>query len=212
MTEFDSQGLPLITKKHIRTIGNIARRVSASSGVDYEELYGEGIDKLDRIRNNFRPELGKPFDAYLAICIRGHCLNYLRDKSFLSSVKRSYLYLYNHSRKFKTLQQASDALVVPLELLQQIHIQVKNSRRYNVIDISNEWMVSLPDEDFSSEARLLLVELLDTQEYNLLEDFYINNENEGDLIDKYGEDYSDQVDLLVNRLAPYKEQLLEWLG
>lgn len=202
-----------ITNKHLKTVHNICKRVSNKSGVDVEDLYSECMSKLPLIVKNFDASLGKPFAAYMAISVRGYALNFCRDRSFLSVVKRSHLYLYTQSKKFNNLRQASNSLMVPVELLQQIHLQIKNSRRYSSIDVSDEWKI--PVEEYttnSNNARVLLTEIIDEVEYNLLEDVYINEVDEDTLIDTYGQQYEEDLQVILSKLEEHKELLLELIA
>lgn len=201
-----------ITKKQLQTIKNICRRISGSTGVDSESLYSECTSKIPKIIKNFRPELGKPFDAYLAISVRGYALNYCRDKSFLSTVNRSDLQLYMQSKKFDNLEQASQQLLIPIHILEDIHLKIKNSRKYNSISIYDEWKLGdITPSSNTSVARLSLLELLTEREEDMLIDYFVTSLDNKQMISKYGLEYLVEIKRAKKVLEENKEELMDSL-
>ena len=139
-----------ITPSMLKKVERSAKKLSNRTGVPSDELYSEALSKIPNIINNFSERAQTSFEAYLVVSCKYYMLNFIRDKSFLSSIGRTKIAIYNKSQKFPNLRVASNCLRIPLEELKQLHHQVKMLRRYNQTNADDEW--KLTDEVFNTTS------------------------------------------------------------
>lgn len=169
------------------------------TGVAAEDLFSEALSKLPLIQKNFNAKTGVCFEAYALLSVRGYALNYCRDKSFLSSIGRSKLKLYQLSKKFPNLHIAAASLNVSYDELVLIHSTISNLRNYNQSDLSKEW--ELPRQVESKNISVYLSKILTDSEIDLLEKYTLKKVP-----------LTDKIQSLIDRVNNHKESLLDILN
>ena len=78
----------------------IARKISSYSGLGFEELRDAAREYLIKIHDSWNPEKAN-FSTWVNRCLNFYMLNYLRDRSRLIRIPRSYSDLYLKIRKLQ---------------------------------------------------------------------------------------------------------------
>ena len=195
----------IIEKKHFRLISTIAANIAASTGIDQSDLEAEAISKIPNILRNFNSKTGVPFDNYFNLSIRGYCLNYRRDKSFISVIPRSDLAIYLSCKKYNSLEEAALRMGLSVTYLEQLNLTVTNNRNFSTISTENEWMLPIDDSNECEYKRLFHSCGFTLTERELLEDVYLDRLSLSALTKKYGRDFEDQKNKLVSRLYEKRE-------
>lgn len=78
----------------------IARKISSYSGLTFEELRDAAREYLVKIHDSWNPEKAN-FSTWVNRCLNFYMLNYLRDRSRLIRIPRSYSDLYLKIRKIQ---------------------------------------------------------------------------------------------------------------
>lgn len=197
---------PKNTEAHLSKILRICYDISETTGVPVDDLFGECRDKIVRVLHNFDPRLGKPFEAYLCISMRGYAFNYCRDKSFLKRIPRPRLSLYMKSKKFSSLEDAAIQMRIPLSVLRDIHAEVKNNRPYSAVNVEDEWRLPYNQiSDTHDTCRDLIDELVpDDIDFDILNDVNLKETSYEDMMYKYGPDWDIRyVDLMFKFVENY---------
>jgi RNA polymerase sigma factor (sigma-70 family) len=187
-----------ITQIHIKKIYNVCRATSAKTGVDVEDLFSECLSKVPNVLKNYDERTGKDFDPYLVASMRGYALNYCRDKSFLSSIGRSDLWLYGVSKRFPNLKLAAECMQIDLSKLEDMHNNIANLRSYSSVEIDKEWM--LPHKTKSGNTLDILYSICTQEEVQAAIDFTNNEELSPDRLV-----LSERA---ISKIKEYKEELL----
>ena len=58
-----------LNDKSFKIIELLAKTISAKTGVSFDLLYSEGINKIANVKRNFVPGIGKDFNSYLKTCM-----------------------------------------------------------------------------------------------------------------------------------------------
>lgn len=187
-----------ITSSLIKKINRICINMQFKTGVASEDLLSEALSKLPLIQKNFSSKPGIPFETYALLSIRGYCLNYCRDKSFLSGIGRPKLRLYQLSKKFPNLRVAAASLMVDYDELVLIHTTISNLRNYNQADLSKEW--DLPKQVETKNISVYLSRILTDDEIDLLEKYtqrkILKNKQIQGLLDKVNAHKESLLDIL----------------
>lgn len=154
----------IITQKLLNRVNGICIKIAQKTGVNSDDLMSECLSKIPNIINNYDARTGKDFETYLLFSCRGYCLNYCRDKSFLSGVGRTNLLIYQTSKKFPNLAIAAECMQIELVKLEEIHYMIKQLRRYNSVDITDEWKIGENNYYTDSFSRVEVLNKLVSQD------------------------------------------------
>lgn len=102
----------------------VARKIAAFTGLPIDELRDAAREYIVKIHTSWEPDKGANFSTWVNRCLHFHMLNYLRDRSRLIRIPRSYSDLYLRMRKhirakpdIKPLELAA-VLNAPIEKVQ----------------------------------------------------------------------------------------------
>jgi DNA-directed RNA polymerase specialized sigma24 family protein len=77
----------------------VARKIAAFTGLPIDELRDAAREYIVKIHSSWEPDKGANFSTWVNRCLHYHMLNYLRDRSRLIRIPRSYSDLYLRMRK-----------------------------------------------------------------------------------------------------------------
>ena len=180
-------------KEQIDIAKKICKSFAKSTGLPYENLFSECLDKIPRVNKNFIPELGKKFTPYLKTSLRGYLRNYVRDNSFTVKIPRRILDIYMKTKKFSSHYIAHLHTGYPLPDIRNAHETVSKYRVYNTQQLQS-W--TTPIHTFShknnfSECHQILNEA--SVDSALLLDHYVYKKSEEQLISCYGKNYKTKL-------------------
>lgn len=118
----------------------IARKVSAFTGLPYSELKDAATEYIVKIYDTYDPSKGANFSTWVNRCLIYHMLNYLRDHSRLVKIPRKYTEIHLRMKKLLdknpelTDNQISEKLKVSNETIQN----VKNAFSMGFTQINDE--------------------------------------------------------------------------
>lgn len=118
----------------------IARKVSAFTGLPYSELKDAATEYIVKIYDTYDPSKGANFSTWVNRCLIYHMLNYLRDHSRLVKIPRKYTEIHLRMKKLLdknpelTDNQLSEKLKVSNETIQN----VKNAFSMGFTQINDE--------------------------------------------------------------------------
>ena len=196
-----------ITEKHFRLISTIAGNVAASTGILKDDLEAEAVSKIPTIIKNFNKNCNVPFDNYFNISIRGYCLNYRRDKSFISAIPRSELSTYLKVRRYKNLDQASSRMGLSKEYLENLTLTVSQNRNFSNDSTDDEWKIPIDDRSDNPYVETLKAANISCAETSLLEDLFLDKKSNTEMIKRYGLDYKLTAASLIRKLKESHEEL-----
>ena len=190
MSERDEQILSQVWKAN-----QVARRISSFSGLPYDELRDAALEYIVRIYDSWDQSKGANFSTWVNRCLNFHMLNYLRDKSRLIKIPRSYSDLYLKIRKYLI----KDPNITDEQIAANINVSVKKVRKvkeafsmsftpvteYSSIleeDIEQEITMS----DFKANHRELLYKIsgLEPEDETFLTDYLIKKRSLSTLLRK----------------------------
>lgn len=190
MSERDEQILSQVWKAN-----QVARRISSFSGLPYDELRDAALEYIVRIYDSWDQSKGANFSTWVNRCLNFHMLNYLRDKSRLIKIPRSYSDLYLKIRKYLI----KDPNITDEQIAANINVSVKKIRKvkeafsmsftpvteYSSIleeDIEQEITIS----DFKANHRELLYKIsgLEPEDETFLTDYLIKKRSLSTLLRK----------------------------
>lgn len=102
----------------------IARRMAAFTGLPYDELRDAAREYIVKIHTTWDPSKGANFSTWVNRCLQFHMMNYLRDRSRLVRIPRSYSDLYLKMRKY--IRSRPD--ITPAELSSELDVPVDKVR------------------------------------------------------------------------------------
>ncbi len=88
-----------LTTKNLRYVVKIATDMSAKSGVDFDELFAEGVIAMKKCEAKYDPEKNDNFVKFCASSVRGYMLNVINRQSSLVHIP------VNHQKGFKAGQE-----------------------------------------------------------------------------------------------------------
>lgn len=94
----------------------MARKIAAFTGLPLDELRDAAREYIVKIHSTWEPDKGANFSTWVNRCLHYHMLNYLRDRSRLIRIPRSYSDLYLKMRKH--IRAKPD--IKPLELAERL--------------------------------------------------------------------------------------------
>ncbi len=176
-------------REQIQITKNICLSFSNKTGIPFENLFSECLEKLPKINDNFIPQLGKKFPPYLKASLRGYLRNYVRDKSFTVKIPRRISDIYMKTKKYSSFTIASLHTDYTVKEIETAHEIIQKFRTYNTHDVK-PWTVEKNtlsvDSDFDISK-----EIIDEADVNieLLLDFYVYELSDDELQIVYGSDY-----------------------
>lgn len=199
----------------------IAKRMAAYTGLPFEELRDAAREYIVKIHSTWNPEKGANFSTWVNRCLQYHMMNYLRDRSRLVRIPRSYSDLYLKIRKhFRTKPD-----ITPDELSKKLNtspekvratLEAYSMRFSNNLDTQTSEQTIYEDivystnkpleECFDSFKDLLYrVSDLDKNDENLLVDFVVKRRAIKTLLRKYSQfsskqEMQDYVDQLIQQI------------
>lgn len=102
----------------------IAKRMAAFTGLPFDELRDAAREYIVKIHATWNPEKGANFSTWVNRCLQYHMMNYLRDRSRLVRIPRSYSDLYLRMRKHLRAQPD----ITPTELSKKLGVSVDKVR------------------------------------------------------------------------------------
>lgn len=102
----------------------IARKMSAFTGLPYDELRDAAREYIVKIYSTWDSSKGANFSTWVNRCLKYHMMNYLRDRSRLVRIPRSYSDLYLRMRKHIRAQPD----ISPSELSKKLDVPVDKVR------------------------------------------------------------------------------------
>lgn len=180
----------------------IAAQTAIKSGLQYDDLFSEAVGKLPRIYHNYIPEHKKSFTGYLKICLRGYLKNYIRDRSFIIRIPRRIVDCYSRTFRYSSPEVAAQQTQYTREEIIVAQDQVKTLRPYKAesyedwntdVDLLTEENAFFASEQILEEAGI---------NFELLNDYYVNEQSEYYLRKHYGEDYELKI---KNQTATIKD-------
>lgn len=118
----------------------IARKVSAFTGLQYSELKDAATEYIVKIYDTYDPSKGANFSTWVNRCLIYHMLNYLRDHSRLVKIPRKYTEIHLRMKKLLDKNpnlndfQIAERLKVSPEVIQN----VKNAFSMGFTQINDE--------------------------------------------------------------------------
>lgn len=172
----------------------IARKVSAFTGLPYSELKDAATEYIVKIYDTYDPDKGANFSTWVNRCLIYHMLNYLRDHSRLVKIPRKYTEIHLRMKKLIdknpniTEEQLAEKLKVSSEIIQN----VKNAFSMGFTQINDEILgeeVSYSNEEldlfFLNKKELLFrISELDESDEKFLVDALIKKRSLSTLIRK----------------------------
>lgn len=198
----------------------VARKISSFTGLPIDELRDAAREYIVKIYNSWEPDKGANFSTWVNRCLHYHMLNYLRDRSRLIRIPRSYSDLYLRMRKHiranpdlkpKDLARILDA---PIDKVQatlgaySMKFSSNIEKESNNISYDRELAVSSPQLDVCFEDYkeiLYRISELDKKDEDFLIDYFVKKRAVKTMLRKYPQFSSKQ------EMQEYAEQIIETL-
>lgn len=182
----------------------IARKVSAFTGLPYSELKDAATEYIVKIYDTYDPGKGANFSTWVNRCLIYHMLNYLRDHSRLVKIPRKYTEIHLRMKKLldKNPNLTEDQLSEKLKVSSEIIQSVKNAFSMGFTQINDEILgeeTSYSNEDldilFLNKKELLFrISELNEEDEKFLVDALIKKRSLSTLIRK-NSDIKNQEDV-----------------
>ena len=175
------------TKENIEIVETAVKSLCSRTVADYDGMLEYAMERFFNCVNNFKEELGKPFENYLKACMRGYCLNFIRDRSFLSSVKKSDLNVYTSVCRTGSVELAALSLGKTENYVQNIYDTIKLSRKAcNIYTQDDTCQLKYEDRDSLNSLLQSFTDLLTDEEYTILNKYYVGGKTEQQIINSFG--------------------------
>lgn len=190
MSERDEQILSQVWKAN-----QIAKRISSFSGLPYDELRDAALEYIVRIYDTWDQSKGANFSTWVNRCLNFHMLNYLRDKSRLIKIPRSYSDMYLKVRKYLI----KDPNITDDQIAKKMNVSVKKVRMVreafsmtftpvteysSIIDEEIETEITMNDFKYNYKDLLFKVSSLDPDDEVFLTDYLIKKRSLSTLLRK----------------------------
>jgi DNA-directed RNA polymerase sigma subunit (sigma70/sigma32) len=131
----------------------VARKVSAFTGLPYEDLRSAALEYIVKIYDTYDGSKGANFSTWVNRCLTFHMLNYLRDHSRLVKIPRNYTEIHLRMRKLiaKNPAISDDEMAEKLSLTKEIIQEVKKAFAMGFSQINEEVMGIENEIDFNDE-------------------------------------------------------------
>jgi DNA-directed RNA polymerase specialized sigma subunit len=195
----------------------VARKISSYSGIEFEELRDAAREYLIKIYDSWDASKAN-FSTWVNRCLNFYMLNYLRDKSRLIKIPRSYSDLYLKLRKVQkahpdiTEQEAAEILgVTPKKIrsvLEAFSMKFSGTAEHCYEDSNSIELDAYSSEDFGSYvspeySRVLInISNLDPKDESFLNDYLIKKRSHKTLMKNYPQLKS------VDDIKAYSSQLI----
>lgn len=99
-----------LTTKNLKYVATVATDISAKTGVDFEDLFAEGVIAMKKCEEKYDPAKNDNFTKFCATHVRGYMMNVVNRQSTLVHIP------VNHLKGFKAGQEkTSEASAVSYE-------------------------------------------------------------------------------------------------
>jgi DNA-directed RNA polymerase specialized sigma subunit len=196
----------------------IARKISSFTGLPIEELRDAAREYIVKIHSTWEPQKGANFSTWVNRCLHYHMLNYLRDRSRLIRIPRSYSDLYLKMRKHirsnpdlkpKDLARLLDAPIdkvqatlgaYSMKFSSNIEKESNHISYNNSLSSSNEQL----DVYFENHKEILYrISELDSKDEEFLIDYFVKKRAVKTMLRKYSRFVSKQ------EMQEYADQLIQ---
>lgn len=135
-----------LTTKNLKYVVTVAKDISAKTGVDFDDLFPEGVIAMKKCEQNYNPEKNDSFVKFCAQSVRGYMMNVVNRQSSLVHIP------VNHLKGYKAGQENKNDV---------------SEISYDRIDASNYDRLGTVDEDTFNKDRLeVLMKGLDSLDEN----------------------------------------------
>lgn len=117
-----------LTEKNLTYVCHCAEQISKQTGVDFYDLFSEGVEAMQKCENKYDPEKNDNFCKFCGSSIRGYMMNFVNRQTNLVHIP------VNHMQGFKAGQKKkSDA-----ESISYDYIDSNNYDTLELIDDNSE--------------------------------------------------------------------------
>lgn len=198
----------------------VARKISSFTGLPIDELRDAAREYIVKIYESWEPNKGANFSTWVNRCLHYHMLNYLRDRSRLIRIPRSYSDLYlrirkqirlNPDLKPKDLAKILDAPIDKVQATLSAYSMKFSSnieKKSDNISYDSKSSVLSPNLDMCFEDYkeiLYRISELDKKDEEFLIDYFVKKRAVKTMLRKYPR-FSSKTEM-----QEYAEQLIETL-
>jgi len=183
------------TAENLAIVSRIVKSNAFKHNADVTRMQNYAMSRFDNCIRNFNPTVGTRFSDYLKTCMRGYCLNYIRDRSFMAGISQKEKNIYLHYCKHhNTALTALNFGISEYEVWATVK-SVKNRRESSNVNIDDAYDLQSKPEISRQlrEALTLLSSELDDEDFTLMYDHYVKGKEVPDA--KQG-----QIDLLTTKI------------
>lgn len=134
-----------LTTKNLRYVVTLATDISSKTGVEFEDLFAEGVIAMKKCEEKYDPSKNDSFTKFCAQHIRGYMMNVVNRQSSLVHIP------VNHLKGFKAGQEKKSEASVSYERI--------DSLDYDTLG-------SVDDDIFTKDKYKILMEGINTLDYN----------------------------------------------
>lgn len=198
----------------------VARKISSFTGLPIDELRDAAREYIVKIYESWEPNKGANFSTWVNRCLHYHMLNYLRDRSRLIRIPRSYSDLYLRIRKQIRLnpdlkpKDLAEILDAPIDKVQatlnaySMKFSSNIEKKSDNINYDSKSSFLSPHLDMCFEDYkeiLYRISELDKKDEEFLIDYFVKKRAVKTMLRKYSR-FSSKTEM-----QEYAEQLIETL-
>lgn len=184
--QIDSRNFKQYESKMYEICGSVSKR----SGIPIDNLVSSCNAQIPNILKNYNAALGKDFMKFFASSIKGYALNHVRDNESICKVPRGLQDMCQLIKKYPTYEAAAKALKMDVDKIKELVYSVDVFKNYNMLEYSSVNEIFFSDTDtsieFKEDCRDFVDEYLSDEEFDVLEDLYVNKLTKRGMNKKYG--------------------------